>query len=153
MRLDIGCGRNKHEGFIGVDKEPLPGVDVVHDLNELPWPFPDNSVEEIIAFNVLEHLECPFRAVLEMIRISRPGAVWHIRFPYWEHENAWKDPDHKYALTPEFFKRFLDIEVVSAELHFPHVAPRLNALALKCRFGFLRKYLPDEWRLKVVVRK
>ncbi|UCH07499.1 MAG: hypothetical protein JSV55_00415, partial [Deltaproteobacteria bacterium] len=36
--LDIGCGPAKADGFIGLDIRDLPGVDLVHDLNEIPWP-------------------------------------------------------------------------------------------------------------------
>ena len=32
LLLDIGCGINKPQGYIGLDREPYPGVDVVRDL-------------------------------------------------------------------------------------------------------------------------
>src|SRR5260221_6456805 len=33
-----------------------PHVDVVHDLDALPWPWPDASCDEILALDVFEHL-------------------------------------------------------------------------------------------------
>ncbi|MBP7119294.1 hypothetical protein KBA63_04375, partial [Candidatus Woesebacteria bacterium] len=48
FRLDIACGQNKTPGFFGVDIAPGEGVDVVWDLEQFPWPFPDNSVDEAV---------------------------------------------------------------------------------------------------------
>jgi hypothetical protein len=45
LRLDLGCGRFKHELSIGVDREPLEGVDLVHDLTVAPWPLPDGAAD------------------------------------------------------------------------------------------------------------
>lgn len=118
MKLDIGCGKNKHEGYIGVDKENFDVVDVVHDLNNSPWPFADNSVSEILCHNVLEHLESPWRAVREIIRICRREARIHIRFPTPEHPNAWKDPEHKYTFTPKWFEQFGEFKIVKNEKHY-----------------------------------
>jgi len=55
-RLDVGCGQRKLPGAIGLDRVALPGVDVVHDLNVLPYPFPDNEFNEIYARHVIEHV-------------------------------------------------------------------------------------------------
>ena len=41
IRLDIGCGANKAPGFVGMDMRALPGVDIVHDVEQYPWPLPD----------------------------------------------------------------------------------------------------------------
>ena len=46
VQLDIGCGKNKKEGFIGVDQYPMEGVDVVMDVRQ-KWNYEDNSVDEI----------------------------------------------------------------------------------------------------------
>ena len=53
--LDLGCGRRKHAGAIGVDNVPLETVDVVHDLRETPYPFACGCADEIILSHVLEH--------------------------------------------------------------------------------------------------
>jgi hypothetical protein len=56
IKLDIGCGASKQKGFVGMDIRPLPGVDVVHDLERFPWPFPDQSVSFAMSSHVLEHI-------------------------------------------------------------------------------------------------
>ena len=32
LKLDLGCGLSKKEGFLGVDRRKFDGVDIVHDL-------------------------------------------------------------------------------------------------------------------------
>ena len=54
-KLEIGCGDHKREDFMGMDIIPLEGVDIVHNMNELPWPLEDNSFTEIVMDDVLEH--------------------------------------------------------------------------------------------------
>lgn len=56
VKLDIGCGANKQEGFIGMDIRQLDGVDIVHNIEQYPWPFPDESVSLSVASHVLEHI-------------------------------------------------------------------------------------------------
>ena len=57
VKLDLGCGKHKKEGFIGVDQAKVEGVDVVHDLKKTPWPWKANSVDEIHCSHFLEHLD------------------------------------------------------------------------------------------------
>ena len=45
-KLDIGCGKNKKEGFIGVDQFAMEGVDVVMDVRQ-PWSYENDSVDEV----------------------------------------------------------------------------------------------------------
>jgi len=56
MKLDIACGNHKDLGFIGIDIQELPGVDIVHDLNVHPWPIESESVEFAKAWHILEHI-------------------------------------------------------------------------------------------------
>lgn len=58
IRLDIGCGANKQQGagWIGMDVQALPGVDIVHNLVQFPWPLEDESVLVAMASHILEHI-------------------------------------------------------------------------------------------------
>ena len=80
LRLNLGCNRNPKPGFINVDIQPFPGVDVVADL-EKPWPWKDGLFDEIVCTDLPEHLrqwyEEPEPAALE--RARRYAVSGHFR--------------------------------------------------------------------------
>ena len=43
--LNLGCGRFPKAGFLNVDWNPGPGVDLVHDLTRIPYPFADGRFD------------------------------------------------------------------------------------------------------------
>ena len=78
MRLNLGCGQDKRDGWTNVDKMAAAEPDQVVDLEELPWPWPDSSVEEVAMKHVLEHLGAETDVYLgiikELYRVCRHGA-------------------------------------------------------------------------------
>lgn len=56
IKLNIGCGTSKEEGWVGIDYRALPGVDVVWDIEQTPWPLESESVIAATSHHVLEHL-------------------------------------------------------------------------------------------------
>ena len=54
--LDIGCGRHKTPGAIGLDSNPRSDADVIHDLDTIPYPFPDGEFDLIVGNQVIEHV-------------------------------------------------------------------------------------------------
>lgn len=56
IKLDIACGASKNQGFVGLDMQDLPGVDIVWDLMRFPWPIPDECVSLAVASHILEHV-------------------------------------------------------------------------------------------------
>lgn len=111
IKLDIACGQNKREGFVGVDIAACPGVDFVHDLNVYPWPFEANSVEEAFCSHYIEHIPmeyiCGKDALFcffdEVHRILVPGGKIQIVAPYYSSMRAWQDPTHRRAITDATF--------------------------------------------------
>lgn len=69
MKLNIGSGNKKINGFTNMDVQKLENVDIVHDLTTFPYPFETNSIEEIVSQETLEHL--PFRKLHLIL------AEWH----------------------------------------------------------------------------
>lgn len=80
LRVEIGGGtRNRGEGWVNVDL--CDSADIKHDLNVLPWPFADGSVDEFYSSHCIEHVKCPISFLRETARICKPGAVVEIRCP------------------------------------------------------------------------
>lgn len=93
--LDIGCGNHKLKGAIGLDVVKTPFVDVVHDLNKIPYPFKKNSFDVIYADNVLEHLEVSLdKIIVELSRILKSHGVMKIIVPNCQNIGAFADPTH-----------------------------------------------------------
>jgi len=96
--LNLGCGRDYRAGsdWCNVDISPEVDPDIVHDLNEYPWPFSENEFHHVEARHVLEHLNSPIQAFKELARIVRPGGsvLWvypigHTRFEDPTHQQYW----------------------------------------------------------------
>lgn len=106
IRVNLGCGSLPEDGWVNLDSEPLPGVDVVHDLNEFPWPFEDGCAERVKAFDIFEHV-CPGPMALDFMaechRILAPGGQLWIHTVHFQSRNAWTDPTHIRASTEETF--------------------------------------------------
>ena len=98
IRLDIGCGANKQDRFVGMDKRELPGVDIVHDWNVYPWPLPDESCIMVMASHVVEHVNPAdggfLRWMDEVWRICKPGAEFAIAVPHGYSMGYLQDPTH-----------------------------------------------------------
>jgi SAM-dependent methyltransferase len=96
VRLDVGCGSHKQEGFVGMDRRRLPGVDIVHDIEDTPWPLPDNCCTAVVLSHVWEHITPKHTlAVMEEIhRICRDGASVFISAPYAMGSRYMQDPTH-----------------------------------------------------------
>ncbi len=102
VRLDLGCGQNCTVGedgvkYTGVDFVKCEGVDIVHDLTKFPYPFKENSVDEIVSSHFVEHLtgEDFMKHMDECWRILKPGGKMKIVHPYCFSERAFQDPTHK----------------------------------------------------------
>jgi len=104
--LDLGCGRRKTEGAIGIDWIKLPGVDIVHNLNSFPYPFENNYFDKIIAKNIIEHLKDTVKAMEELYRILKPGGILYIEVPIFPNECCWKDPTHVKVFVKDTFDFF-----------------------------------------------
>lgn len=97
VRLNVGCGRNVLGGWINLDSQELPGVDIIADLErcaDAPLPLEDDSVDEILLSHVIEHIRSPLPMMEELYRVARPGAKAIIRVPYGASDDCWEDQTH-----------------------------------------------------------
>jgi SAM-dependent methyltransferase len=96
--LDIGCGRNKLPGAVGLDHNAYEGVDIVANL-EQPLPVTDSEYDLVFANQVLEHVDNLIELVYEAYRILKPGGVFLIHVPYFRSSWAHIDPTHVRSFT------------------------------------------------------
>lgn len=96
--LDIGCGANKHPGSVGMDMRGLPGVDIVHNIMEYPWPLPDECVLTAIASHLVEHIPPHNFGFVDFMnevwRVLKPGGHFAIVTPHGYSPGYLQDPTH-----------------------------------------------------------
>ena len=110
MKLNLGCGSRKLEGFLNVDNAPHCDPDLLLDLEQLPWPFESGSASEIVLSHVLEHLgQSPavyLGIVREIYRVCAPGALVRIAVPHPRHDDFITDPTHVRPITVQGLEMF-----------------------------------------------
>ena len=94
IKLDLGCGHNKPKGYIGIDKDENSDADIIWDL-ENGIPYPDESVDEVRAYHILEHLSDKEKIMAEIWRVLKPGGRLVFEVPSTKGEGAFNHPDHK----------------------------------------------------------
>lgn len=134
-RLNLGCGKNHSiPDAVTVDINPQIGADVIHDINISPWPFIDNTFEEIYCYDALEHLDNIVHVMEEIHRISKPGAKVFITTPHFSSRNAFTDPTHIHYFGIHSFDYFsincnnnyskwnfyssAEFKIIKVEVHF-----------------------------------
>ena len=108
-KLNLGAGKDIRPDYVNHDIADIAGIDVVHNLNDLPWPWESNRFDEIIAFDLLEHLNEFFPVMEEMHKILKPNGIIKIKVPYWNSAFCHIDPTHKQTIHEMTF-HFMDPE-------------------------------------------
>ena len=110
MRLNLGCGFNKMDGYVNVDANQDCSPDEVANLEDLPWPWPDNSVDQIVMTHVLEHLGQTSNVytgiIKELYRICQHDGRIIITVPHPRHDTFIIDPTHVRPITTEGLSMF-----------------------------------------------
>lgn len=95
MRLNFGCGQKPLAGFVNCDMIHRSHVDKVFDLDiKTPYPFPNNSADEIRMTYVLEHLHHPEHCLNECHRILKPGGVLVLGLPHYTCATGYREFHH-----------------------------------------------------------
>lgn len=176
MKLNIGAGWSRFDGYLNCDISPEANPDFVFDLEKDIWPFEDNTVDAVIAHHILEHLgDGYFHALKELYRVCKPDAIVDIWVPHYAHHNFFHDPTHRRSITPfglDLFNKFNNY-------NSPSAASKLGLIfdidlrvvdyeaIVDCRYQYLQQYpvaaieemafekknLIEEYRIKVKVVK
>lgn len=142
--LDLGCGKKKRPGAVGVDYSDRHNADIVHDLNVFPYPLEDGEFDEIYLDNVLEHLNDPMRVMEEVHRVCKPEGQVKVIVPYFRSVWAFIDPTHQHFFTVESFAYFDPDHVICQRYDY-----------VKTRFKVERvvfnETLPNRWFKRLIV--
>ena len=177
--LELGCGSRKVDDSkaFTVDLRKLNSPDLVHDLEDTPWPLPDNQFEEVYLRHVLEHITNWQSVMKELHRVCKSGAIVHIWSPH--PSVSIFSPDHKTHFTPGSLAKHVDpshheyigveFELIHRELHWRHYSRRNSGIggtigklvdAVANRFyGVFNQYLWayfggfEEFYMKLQVKK
>ncbi len=108
IKLDLGGGIKKTEGFINIDKYQQQNlVDLVMDLDSptLNLPYKNSSISEIRSYHFFEHIDNIFPLINECYRVLKVDGIMDIITPL-GHTASWGDPTHKRAFTEETWHYF-----------------------------------------------
>ena len=94
MKLNLGCGDKKIDGYVNVDLYGNPDMRV--DLFQFPWPWENESVDEVTSIDFLEHV-IEFRKTWhEIYRILKPGGILGLQVPHFRSPgSAWPGQHHQ----------------------------------------------------------
>jgi cyclopropane fatty-acyl-phospholipid synthase-like methyltransferase len=135
LKLDMGCGPNKKEGFHGVDQYKMPGVDTVLKIGTAKWPWANDSVDELHASHFLEHLTQDERVHFfnEAHRVMKKGSKATIITPHWANNRAYGDPTHKWPAISEMFYFYLSKKWRAEQAQ--HTDVKWNPKGYSCDFA------------------
>lgn len=164
LKIDIGCGKNKKAGFIGIDQYAMEGVDLQTDLRYRRWQFStvpselaprmlpgmivgegfcfaDNSVDEAHCSHFLEHLTNlgdrweRVNFFNELHRILKPGAQCQLILPHWASARYYGDPTHKEPFS-EWGFLYLNRDWRLTQGNAPHADISVNPNGYSCDFDW-----------------
>ncbi|MFD2611848.1 hypothetical protein [Paenibacillus gansuensis] len=81
MRVQLGCGFQKLEGFVGIDKFGIPGVDIVCDMDK-GLPLEKDSVYQLVASHCLQWSVDPMKVMRDIYRVCKHKSIVYVIAPY-----------------------------------------------------------------------
>jgi len=124
MKLNLGCGNDIQEGYVNHDiRKHRDEIELVFDLNIKNWidfinisvdgrPDPDytgiqeNSLEEIRAWDVIEHINDPINFMDNCWDLLKPDGILKIKACGWQNPNLHVDITHKRGYDVKSFDYF-----------------------------------------------
>jgi len=142
LRVHLGSGHDVLEGYLNLDRVLLPGLDVVADL-ERTLPFRSDTIDEVLARHVFEHIEDLVGLLGELRRVCREGAVLRIVVPHFSSFTAYSYLTHRRFFGYHTFDQLTEGSVYGHQvpLRFELRRRRLQAYWIKNERRVVRSYL------------
>jgi len=146
LNLDIGCGRRKIPGFIGIDHIPWDGVDIIASIENLP--IKTAVCNKIRCYHVLEHLNHPIQAMEEAWRVLKTEGIYEIQVPHFTGMADHSDITHKRAFSSLSLDHFCENKIKKRGIP-PYTAWFFNLDRVKLNFHDLNRVGKQFERFKV----
>ncbi|MCF7954338.1 MAG: class I SAM-dependent methyltransferase [Phycisphaerae bacterium] len=139
VEVEIGCGRKKKAGRLGIDISDLPGVDIVADIEKGLSFLPDNSVDAVHSRSVLEHIDNFEGLMREIVRVLKPSGKAFIYVPHFSSPYFYSDYTHRRPFGLYTFYYFVDTENQPSRKvpdYYSDIKIRVTLIKLKFRSSF-----------------
>jgi glycosyltransferase involved in cell wall biosynthesis len=134
LALDLGAAHNKPEGYLGVDVQDAPGVDIVCDVTG-GFDLPDNSVGVIRAVDFLGHVADKVSLFNEVYRVLAPNGMLLSLTASTDGRGAFQDPTHVAFYNENSFWYYTNAEY----------AKFIREIACRFQVSRLVTYFPSDW--------
>jgi ubiquinone/menaquinone biosynthesis C-methylase UbiE len=102
MKINLGSGIKRFDGFVNIDSDPQCQPDYVMRLGADKFPFEDNTVSEVLAHHVFEHIgDGFFDFIKDLYRVCKHEAIVDIHVPHPRHDFFLGDLTHVRPITIE----------------------------------------------------
>jgi SAM-dependent methyltransferase len=94
LKLNLGCGSTKLEGYVNIDVEPACQPDLVLNFVTERLPYESETVDEVVMFHTIEHIQrhLHVRILSEIHRVLKNGGQVILSYPnFWICAQYWKE--------------------------------------------------------------
>ncbi len=137
--VELGCGDKakafSDDGRIGIDRVDLAHVDIVADLEKGLSFLPDNSVDEIHARSLFEHINNFDQLIKEILRVLKDSGSCRLMVPHFSNPYHYSDPTHvRFFGLYSFYYYCHEKRQLSRKVPTFYTESRLEITSLKLRF-------------------
>jgi hypothetical protein len=163
LKLDLGCGYYKPEGYIGLDnligettqiKNIGNRPDIFMDLNRDPLPFNNNTCIEVRSSHFLEHSNLD-HIINESYRVLKANGIFFFAVPYANSAEG-MFPGHSIFLTERWFYENINFQskfTIIKEQFDPSTAYKKSLISKVIPFSFARTFLFNAcWQMQMTCR-
>lgn len=138
--LDIGCGPNKQEGYIGIDLIDYPCVDIPGDYRKILANIPSNSVDSVYSCHFIEHIEDPGNFIAEIFRVLKIGGKIKVIAPHFSNPYYYSDYSHRTFWGLYSFSYFTEYKYFRRTVPNYDISYNLKIKEVFIRFGSCKPF-------------